>query len=199
MTSFFKRVFGKKMTDILKDDSTPQPNADAEPGQMEGANTLDADTAERNEEAARLQDSYARALADLDNYRRRAAREKEEIRKYANQNLLEDLIPMLDNLGIGLATAEKHPEAAPVTEGFRMIAAQLKNVLEQHGLREINPVGDSFDPNAHESVSQAPHDSIPDNHVISVLRIGYHLHGRLVRPASVILSTGAPSSEATVA
>ena len=178
--------------DTTKDDQKSEFCPDAESAQADDpqSGTSAADDTARDNEIAHLRDSYARALADFDNYRRRAAREKEEIRKFANQNLLEDIIPMLDNLGIGLTTAEKHPEATPVTEGFKMIANQLKNVLEQHGLREINPIGEPFDPNAHESVSQVPHETIPDHHVATVLRIGYRLHDRLVRPASVILSTG---------
>ena len=141
-------------------------------------------------EIAKLKDLYTRSVADLDNYRRRVAREKEDLRKFASQGLLEDLIPVLDNLGIGLASAENHPEAKPVTDGFRMIAGQIKATLDQHGLKEINPVGESFDPNFHESVSQVPHPTIPDHHIASVLRIGYQLHDRLVRPATVVLSSG---------
>jgi molecular chaperone GrpE len=141
-------------------------------------------------ENAKLRDAYARSVADLENYRRRVAREKEDLRKFATQNLLEDLIPILDNLTIGLDAAAKHPEAAPVTEGFKMVATQIKNALEQHGLKEINPLGETFDPNAHESVSQTPHDTIPDHHVAVVLRVGYRLQDRLVRPATVVLSTG---------
>lgn len=142
------------------------------------------------QEIDKLKDHYARALADLDNYRRRVVREKEDLRKFATQGLLEDLIPILDNLGIGLAAAEKHPEAKPVTDGFKMVADQIKAALEQHGLREINPVGEAFDPHNHESVSQTPHDTVPDHHVAAVLRIGYRLHDRLVRPATVVVSTG---------
>lgn len=149
-------------------------------------------------ENARLRETCARALADFDNYRRRAAREKEDLRKFAIQNLVEDLIPILDNLAIGLAAAGKHPEAEPVTAGFRMIAAQIKSVLEQNGLAEINPAGAPFDPNAHESVSQTPHDTIPDHHVAAVLRVGYRIYDRLVRPATVVLSSG-PSGAAPAA
>ncbi|MDR0534856.1 MAG: nucleotide exchange factor GrpE [Puniceicoccales bacterium] len=143
-----------------------------------------------DEEILRLRDALARSQADLDNYRRRVTREKEELRKFATQSLVEEFIPVLDNLAIGLATAGRHPEAAPVTEGFKMIASRIRAVLEQNGLAEINPVGQAFDPNAHESVSLAPHDTIPDHHVASVLRVGYRLHERLVRPATVVLSSG---------
>jgi molecular chaperone GrpE len=147
-------------------------------------------------EIARLRDAHARAVADLENYRRRVAREKEELRKFAEQGLIEDLLPITDNFAIGLEAAGKHPEAAPITEGFKMIATQIKNTLEQHGLRKINPLGEAFDPNAHESVSQTPHAEIPEHHVAAVLRVGYRLHDRLMRPATVVLSTGAADAGA---
>ncbi|MDR2845091.1 MAG: nucleotide exchange factor GrpE [Puniceicoccales bacterium] len=156
----------------------------------DGTGALAEKLAAAGQENAKLRDLYARAIADLDNYRRRAAREKEDLRKFATQDLVEDLIPILDNLEIGLAAAEKHPEAAPVTDGFKMIATRIQSTLQQHGLLAINPLGEAFDPNAHESVSQTPHDTIPEQHIAAVLRIGYRLHERLVRPASVVLSTG---------
>lgn len=174
--------------------SAAEPTVPFENSAPETATAGTAATAEKlaaaEAEIAKLKDLYARAIADLDNYRRRVTREKEDLRKFASQGLLEDLIPVLDNLGIGLASAENHPEAKPITDGFRMIAEQIKTTLDQHGLKEINPLGEAFDPNFHESVSQTPHPTIPDHHIATVHRIGYRLHDRLVRPATVVLSSG---------
>ncbi|MDR3228092.1 MAG: nucleotide exchange factor GrpE [Puniceicoccales bacterium] len=166
----------------IADDSAPDLAPDIE--------TETDTTAALLDENARLRDALARSLADLDNYRRRVNREKEDLRKYAAQKLIEDLIPIADNFSIGLAAAAKHPEAAPVVAGFKMISEQIKRALEQHGLREISPLGEPFDPHSHESVSQTAHDTIPEQHVAAVLRTGYSLHDRLVRPAAVVLSTG---------
>ncbi|MDR2980939.1 MAG: nucleotide exchange factor GrpE [Puniceicoccales bacterium] len=182
--------------------ATPEPESSAtsaeatRTAEKAPGSDIEDKLAKAEQEIIKLKDHYARALADLDNYRRRVVREKEDLRKFATQGLLEDMLPILDNLGIGLATAENLPEAKPVTDGFKMIANQIKTTLEQHGLREINPVGELFDPNLHESLSQAPHPTIPDHHVAEVFRIGYKLHDRLIRPASVTLSTG-PAAESS--
>jgi molecular chaperone GrpE len=133
---------------------------------------------------------YLRSVADLENYRRRMAREKDELRKYATTGLLEELIPALDNLRLGLQSAEQNEETRAIVSGFAMVATQLNAALEQHGLSAINPDGKSFDPTLHECVAHQPHDSIPENHVIQVLRPGYQLHDRLLRPASVVVSSG---------
>ncbi|MDR2863818.1 MAG: nucleotide exchange factor GrpE [Puniceicoccales bacterium] len=189
-------------TTTTSDTTTPGSAGAQDAATSAGADAVDsapaegaaADAAAKGDEILRdnirLRDLYARAIADFDNYRRRVVREKEELRKLAAQELIEDLIPVLDNLGIGLATAEKHPEAGPVADGFKMIAGQIKATLESHGLREISPLGEPFDPNVHESVSETPHETIPEHNVAVVLRTGYRLHDRLVRPASVVLSTG---------
>jgi molecular chaperone GrpE len=147
-------------------------------------------------ENARLREQLARAAADFANFRRRTEREKEDLRKFAATEIAEKLIPMLDNLDIGLAAAEKHPEAAPVTSGFKMIGTQIRQVLGGFGLVEINPLGEPFDPNYHESISQMPSDTVPEHNVAAVARVGYRIHERLVRPASVVLSTG-PAAGAT--
>jgi molecular chaperone GrpE len=224
VTSFYEKVFRKKMptdnaatTDKKTREGSPALPFEETPAgddavpctTAENSATADASGApdtsasarlsEAVREIARLRDAHARALADLENYRRRVAREKEELRKFAEQGLIEDLIPITDNFAIGLEVAGKHPESAPVTDGFKMIAAQIKNTLEQHGLREINPLGELFDPNAHESVSQTSHAEVPEHHVVAVLRVGYRLHDRLVRPASVVLSTGNTPDDAAAA
>ncbi|MDR2430526.1 MAG: nucleotide exchange factor GrpE [Puniceicoccales bacterium] len=175
---------------MTTDATSPEPTPDTTQHTPDPTPAPEPDPHALQTENARLHEHYARALADLDNYRRRVAREKEELRKYAIQALLEDLIPMLDTLTLGLATAQQHPSAQAITDGFKMVADQLKLTLQQHGLQEINPLGEPFDPNAHEALGQNPHDTLPENHITHVHRIGYRLHDRLVRPASVLLSTG---------
>lgn len=141
-------------------------------------------------------DRYLRLAADMENLRRRTVREKDEIRQYATGRVLEDMISVLDNLGFGL-TAAKAPNAEIKTlvGGIGMVADQLKNVLGQHGLKEINPVGQAFDPNQHESIAAQPSAEVAEGNVSQVVRIGYSLNGRLLRPASVILSSGPAKEE----
>ncbi|HVU37442.1 MAG TPA: nucleotide exchange factor GrpE [Opitutales bacterium] len=142
-------------------------------------------------EAAKFKDHYLRAMADLDNFRRRAARDKEDTRRLAAAALIEDLLPALDNLRLGLQAAlQAHPEAKAVIDGIKLVSDQLRGVLSQHGLKEIDPAGQPFDPKFHESVAQQPSDEIPEGHVLQVLRPGYLLNERLLRAASVVVSSG---------
>ena len=147
-------------------------------------------------EAADNYDRYVRSVADLDNHRRRTVREKDELRQFAASRVLEDLLPVIDNLGLGLAAA-KAPNAdlKTLVGGISMVAEQLKTSLASHGLKEVNPAGQPFDPNLHEAISQQPSADIPEGSVATVVRVGFTLNGRLLRPASVIVSTGPAAAE----
>ena len=145
-------------------------------------------------EAAANYDRYLRAVADLENYRRRVAREKEELRQFATTNLVQHLLPVLDNLHLGLAAARSEADAKTIADGVALVLDQLKDVLGRVGLTEVDPAGQRFDPHRHESLSHQPSDTVPEEHVLQVVRFGYLLNGRLVRPASVILSSG-PAKE----
>jgi molecular chaperone GrpE len=149
-------------------------------------------------EAADNYDRYVRSVADLENHRRRTIREKEELRQFAASRVLEDLLPVLDNLGLGLAAA-KAPNAdlKTLVGGISMVADQMKSSLANHGLKEVNPLGQPFDPNLHEAISQQPSADVAEGSVATVVRVGFTLNGRLLRPASVIVSTGPAVIEAT--
>ena len=131
----------------------------------------------------------------MQNFRKRSLREKEELRKYAVSGLIEDLLPALDNLELGLAAADNHPEAKAVSDGFRMVAQQITSILQNNGVECVNPEGEDFDPNFHESVGFQPSDEVEDQKVIQVLRKGYSLNGRILRAANVIVSSGPASEE----
>ena len=139
---------------------------------------------------------YLRTVADLENYRKRAVREKEEVRKQANCGLLEDLMPVVDNFQLGLKSAEQHEGGKVFAEGIRMILSQLEGALKLNGLEEINPEKGVFDPNFHESIAHLAHDTVEDGHIIEVNRVGYKIHDRLLRPAQVVVSSGAAKDEA---
>lgn len=148
-------------------------------------------------EAADNHDRYLRAAADLENFRRRTVREKEELRLFASSRLLEDLLPALDNLALGLASARQpNAELSHLVGGMELLQQQLKAALAAHGLMEINPVGESFDPHRHEAISHQPSPDVAAEHVLKVVRTGYVLNGRLLRPASVIVSSGHPTEAA---
>lgn len=175
--------------------TTPAPEA---PAATAPVPDLSAELAAAKKEAADNYDRYVRSVADLENHRRRTLREKEELRQFAASRVLEDLLPVIDNLGLGLAAA-KAPNAdlKTLVGGIAMVAEQLKSSLANHGLKEVNPAGQPFDPNLHEAISQQPSADIADGSVVTVVRVGFTLNGRLLRPASVIVSTGpaAPAAE----
>jgi molecular chaperone GrpE len=140
---------------------------------------------------------HLRAVADLENYRRRSIREREELRQFAMSNLMEELLPILDNLGLGIASARTQTDSNAVADGVSMVLDQFKGVLNRNGLVEINPKpGDEFDPHQHESMAHQPSDEIPAEAISEVIRVGYSLNGRLLRAASVVLSSGPAESGA---
>jgi molecular chaperone GrpE len=171
-----------------------QDNPAPDPAQAAAAQA-DPLAAARKEAADNL-DRYLRAVADLENFRRRTVREKEELRLFAASRLLEDLLPALDNLGLGLAAA-KQPNAdlKALAKGVELVQQQLKGALASHGLKEINPLGQPFDPHQHEALSHQASKDVKAEHVLTVVRTGYSLNGRLLRPASVIISSGKPVEE----
>ena len=174
--------------------ANPAPEAAPAPAAPDPAELL----ATAKKEAADNYDRYVRSVADLENHRRRTVREKEELRQFAASRVLEDLLPVIDNLGLGLAAA-KAPNAdlKTLVGGISMVAEQLKSSLSNHGLKEVNPLGQPFDPNLHEAISQQPSADLAEGSVITVVRVGFTLNGRLLRPASVIVSTGPAVIEAT--
>lgn len=135
-------------------------------------------------------DHYLRALADLENYRKRASRERTEAIAYSNQSLLQKLIPILDNFEMALAATQNNSteNIKSHTDGVAMIHTQLKTALAEAGLEEIDATGKPFDPNFHEALSEQESAEVPDHHVLQQLRRGYKLRDRLLRPAAVIIA-----------
>jgi molecular chaperone GrpE len=142
-------------------------------------------------EAATNYDKFVRTAADLENFRRRTVREKEDLRTAATGRVLEDIFPVLDTLALAI-TAAKQPNAdlKSLVGGVEMVLNQLKTALSGHGLKEINPAGQPFDPHQHEAISHQPSKDVKEEHVLNVVRTGYSLNGRLLRPAAVVVSSG---------
>ncbi len=145
-------------------------------------------------EAAEMKTRWLRSVADLENFRKRIAREKQEIIRNAAANVIESLLPVLDNMKLGLQAAENHPEAKDVVVGFKMVDDQLKRSLREQGLEEIVPDGEPFDPNLHECISHQTSEDIEEGKVMQTVRAGYRLNEKLIRAASVIVSSGSESS-----
>jgi len=166
-------------------DPTPQadPAAAAESAQAARIVELEA-------ELARLRDAVLRAQADQQNQGRRHQRDLADLRKFAASPVLEDILPALDSLRIGLESASQQATAAAVASGFALAVQQLRSALGNHGLVEIEALGKTFDPARHEALSQEASATIPEGNVVRVLRSGWMLNDRLLRPAGVTVSTG---------
>ena len=144
----------------------------------------------RAEKADEHWDRLVRATADFDNFKKRAAREKQDAIRYANEGLLEKLVPVLDNFDAALSAAQNSSaeSAQSLQTGVAMIFQQLKKVLTDSGLEEVDATGQAFDPNLHEAVSQQESKDVPEGNVLQQLRKGYKLRERLLRPATVVVA-----------
>lgn len=139
----------------------------------------------------RFKDLAMRSAADLENYRKRAAREKEDAIKYANAAFLERLVPILDNFELGLGAAKTDAAAGAIVSGLEMVARQLQDFLTACGVEPVQAEpGNPFDPNVHEAIGQAEHATIVEGAVIQQMRKGFKLRDRLLRPATVLVSKG---------
>ncbi|HVR42083.1 MAG TPA: nucleotide exchange factor GrpE [Thermoanaerobaculia bacterium] len=144
-------------------------------------------------ESEKLRDQLLRTRADLENYRKRAERERSEFRRYALADTLRELLPVLDNLERALAV--EGGAADDFRTGVEMIQRQLADVLARAGLSSNDPAGQPFDPSYHEAIAREETDEVEPNRVIDVLQKGYLLHDRLLRPALVKVSAAPRSGE----
>ncbi|MFN3649316.1 MAG: nucleotide exchange factor GrpE [Armatimonadota bacterium] len=142
-------------------------------------------------EAADWKDRYLRSLADMDNVRRRARMEAEDARKFANEKVISDLLPVLDNFTRALDAASQTSDLEALRSGVELIHRQLSDALERHGLERIEALGQPFDPNLHEAIMQVEASDGQEPHqVVEELRPGYRLHERVVRPSLVKVTAG---------
>jgi len=167
----------------------PEPLVPVEPA------TLTAEQLEElKQRAAKADEHWERLLrttADFDNYKKRAAREKQDAIRFANEGLLEKLIPVLDSFDMALAAAQNNNQTdvpQSLKTGINMVYQQLKSALTDAGLEEVDATGKAFDPNLHEAVSQQENAELPEGQVVQQMRRGYKLRERLLRPATVVVS-----------
>ena len=137
----------------------------------------------------RFRDLALRSQADFENYKKRAAREKEDALKYANSSLLQRLVSILDNFELGLAAAKTEGKQSAIYSGMVLVQKQLNDLLEENGLQSIEAEGKTFDPNLHEAIAHEASET-PEGIVIRQARRGYRFKDRLLRPARVVVSSG---------
>ncbi|WP_349370798.1 nucleotide exchange factor GrpE [Salinarimonas sp.] len=159
--------------------------------------TPEARLAEVEAERDALKDKLLRALADLENVRRRAEREVADARTYAKTNFARDMLTVADNVrraleSLGDAREGMEGPAKTLVEGIELTERDLLHTLERHGVRKIDPQGEKFDPNLHQAMFEIPNPDVPNGTVVQVVQTGYVIGERCLRPAMVGVSKGGP-------
>ena len=134
-------------------------------------------------------DRYARAMADFDNFRKRTARDREDLVKFAASDVLKDVLPTVDNLARALDEAKDKAED-PFVKGVKLVYDGLLKTLADHGATPLDAIGEPFDANFHEALAQLPSEDVEEGHVMSEVKRGWMLHGKLLRAAQVVVSAG---------
>jgi molecular chaperone GrpE len=175
------------MTEEQKDE---QPQAESE--NRDNEEVASAETVNQTESIDELKravseanDKYVRLYADFENYKKIAARNREDLLKYANEDLMVDMLTVIDHLELALQHASDNDVSNSLAEGVNLTLKELKNVLEKHGLVAINALGKPFDPSVHHAMSQIESDEAGENTVVKEFRKGYMLKDRVLRAAMV--------------
>ncbi len=176
-----------------KTEKKPTPAAEkAAKVAKEAAATAEEPTVVVEPESTRL----LRLQADFDNFKKRTIRERNETYRRANEDIMEELLPVMDHMELALDAAAQHDADEAMVEGFRLVSEQLRAALGKFGLTPIDATDAEFDHNLHEAISQLPSPDVAENHVIAMTRRGYKLGDYLLRAAQVVVSSGDPSDPA---
>jgi molecular chaperone GrpE len=144
--------------------------------------------AKMQEELGLIHDRYLRLGAEFENFKKRSERERLSAIRFANENLLVEILPVLDNLEHALAAANSHAEGNNVVTGVQMVLKQFRDILAKAGLSAFDSLGTAFDPNLHEALAERESDEHDAGVVVEEYQKGYKLNDRLVRPARVVVS-----------
>ncbi|WP_244219725.1 nucleotide exchange factor GrpE [Corallococcus interemptor] len=170
--------------------------------QLDFSQTKARETLERlkeaHERAKDFQDRAIRSAADLENYRKRAQKEKEDVQKFGVEKLLKDLLPVVDNMDRALDAASKSSDFDSFQKGVAMTRKSFEDSLARHGVKGFSAKGQPFDPRVHEAIQQVESADVPAGHVLFEVTRGFYLNDRLVRPAMVVVAR-APEAAAPAA
>ncbi|HKK01411.1 MAG TPA: nucleotide exchange factor GrpE [Desulfuromonadales bacterium] len=179
-----------------KTQSAPLPGEEGAPQEIEKDQapaeptpSLEDELAASREESRKNWDQFLRTKADLENYRKRAQREKEDLARFANENILREILPVVDNLERAMAhAAQEEGGTEGLIQGVEMTLSQFQKVLEKFGVSPVSAVGEVFDPARHEAMGQVESSEVAPNTVAQELQRGYLLNDRLLRPALVLVA-----------
>jgi molecular chaperone GrpE len=189
------------MTEDTKD-TVDQAKVDEEASSTEGVKSADSELetlrqeiAAKEQEAKKNYDRFLRQVAELENLKRRSAREREEVSRFANESLIKDLLSVVDNLERAVAHASGGGNGKPIVEGVEMVLKGLLDVLAKHGVAQISAIGQPFDPAKHEAIAQVESATAEPNSVVEELHPGYMLRDRLLRPALVSVAKASETQQ----
>jgi molecular chaperone GrpE len=168
-----------------------EPPLAEEKKELDPLEKLKAQLEEKSRESADYFDKWLRLRAEMENFKKRMEKEKAEHLKFGNESLLRALLPILDNLERAINHGKDGEENSPLMAGLEMVRKEFAGILERFGVKPVAAVGESFDPEKHEAVSQQESD-LEANRIVSAVQNGYFYHDRLLRPAKVIVSSGKP-------
>ena len=172
---------------------TEESNTDAESGdspEAEALANLEAEHERYKAEAEKQHDQMLRTIAEFDNSRKRAEREKEESLKYALESFVKELIPTIDSIERAIQSTTESQDFVALAEGVEMIYKGILSTLEKRGVTPIEAVNEPFDPMQHEAIMHVESEEVPENNVIEEWQKGYMLHNRVIRPSMVSVSKG---------
>lgn len=172
----------------LKTEEAAEEVEEVEPEETDPVKILENKFIKAEEAAKTSHDRLMRATAEFDNYKKRSERELSEFRKFANERLIKDLLPVMDNLERAVESSTDGSANSGIIEGVEMTLKEIYKVLEKFNLKCLESEGKEFDPNFHQAVLQEETDEHPENVVIKVMQKGYVLHDRLIRPAMVVVA-----------
>jgi len=181
------------MTDRDKDRIDPELESDLGAEFDLRGDQLQQELEAAREDAAKHLDAAQRVQAEFENFRRRTMREMEETRKRAGQRIVEELLPVLDNLERAIDHTVAGGDLEHLLKGVELVHQQLTDVFTKEGVEVLDPFGEFFDPNIHQAIGQREDTEVPEGTVVEVFQKGYALGGKVVRPAMVIVSAGGPA------
>ena len=179
-------------------DSTQQQNIQPDPEQTpDSVKSLEEKLEAATREAQENYDRLLRVSAEFENFKKRSAREMDELRKFSNQALVKDLLPIIDNLELALKSSEESGQDvdSKLREGVELTRREILKIFEKYNVKQIEALGEPFDPNYHEAVMREESDRYGENTVISELQKGYLMHDRLIRPTMVVVATPKNNSQ----
>jgi molecular chaperone GrpE len=178
---------------------TPAKPAEATPlaeekKELDPLKKLQGQLEEKTRESSDYFDKWLRLRAEMENFKKRMEKEKSEHLKFGNESLLKALLPILDNLERAMDHGKNGGENSPLMVGLEMVRKEFAGILERFGVKPVPAVGEAFDPEKHEAISQQESD-LEANRIVSTVQNGYFYHDRLLRPAKVIVSSGKPGEK----